>query len=161
MQTEMNVLQQENDELKTTCDMLWQRVGTLEQRADDQEARSKRNNLLFFGIRRDENETAQASENKVKSLLRENLGLTEQIDFDRVYRIGNKPDAPLIARCTLYKDKIKILRNRNKLVGTNMYVKEDLPVNVRETRKRLGELVKANRDRGERVKVIYDHGPVR
>ena len=157
LQTDVSVLQQENDELRTTCDTLWQRVETLEQRADDQEARSKRNNLLFFGLKRDEDESAQASENKVKSFLRDNLGLTEQIEFDRVHRIGNKQDAPLIARCTFYKDKIKILRNRNKLNGTNLYVKEDLPVYVRETRKKLGELVKVNRDRGERVRIVYDH----
>ena len=157
VQTDMSVLQQENDELRSTCDALWQRVVMLEERADDQESRSKRNNLLFFGVKRDENESAQASENKVKALLREKLEINETIDFDRVHRVGNKTDAPLIARCTLYKDKLKILRSRNKLEGTTMYIKEDFPARVRYIRKMIGDLVKTNRDRGERVKIVYDH----
>ena len=157
VQTDMSILQQENDELRSTCDALWQRVVTLEERADDQESRSKRNNLLFFGIKRDENESAQACENKVKALLRDNLEINETIDFDRVHRVGNKTDAPLIARCTLYKDKLKILRSRNKLEGTTMYIKEDFPARVRYIRKTIGGLVKTNRDRGERVKIVYDH----
>ena len=157
LQTEMSVLQEENDGLRTAYDELAQRVVTLEQRADDQESRSKRNNLLFFGIKRDENETTQASENKVKDILRQNLELTDNIEFDRAHRVGTKSEAPIIVKCTFYKDKLKILRNKNKLEGTQMYVKEDFPANVRHIRKILGALTKTHRDRGERVKVVYDH----
>ena len=157
LQTDVSVLQEENEVLRTAYDELAQRVVTLEQRADDQESRSKRNNLLFFGIKRDENETTQASENKVKDILRQNLELTDNIEFDRAHRVGTKSEAPIIVKCTFYKDKLKILRNKSKLEGTQMYVKEDFPVNVRHIRKILGTLTKTHRDRGERVKVVYDH----
>ena len=157
MQMEIDALQHDNDELRTTCDALNLKVGILEQRADDQEARSKRNNLLLFGLKRDENESAQASENKVKTLIKEKLGMTEEIVFDRVHRVGGKPDAPLIARCTFYKDKINVLKNKGKLNGTGFYIKEDFPTNVRDIRKKLNELVKGNREKGEKVKIVYDH----
>ena len=157
MQMEIDALQHDNDELRLTCDVLNMKVGILEQRADDQEARSKRNNLLFFGLKRDEKESAQASENKVKTLIKEKLGMTEEIVFDRVHRVGGKPDAPLIARCTFYKDKINVLKNKGKLNGTGFYIKEDFPANVRDVRKKLNELVKENREKGETVKIVYDH----
>ena len=38
-----------------------------------------------------------------------------------------------------------------------MYIKEDFPARVRYIRKMIGDLVKTNRDRGERVKIVYDH----
>ena len=157
MQMEIDALQHDNDELRLTCDVLNMKVGVLEQRADDQEARSKRNNLLFFGLKRDENESAQASEDKVKTLIKEKLGMTEEIVFDRVHRLGGKPGAPLIGRCTFYKDKINVLKNKGKLNGTGFYIKEDFPTNVRDIRKKLNELVKENREKGEKVKIVYDH----
>lgn len=63
----------------------------------------------------------------------------------------------MIARCTFYKDKIKVLKNKSKLEGTGFYVKEDFPTGVRDVRRKLNELVKENRERGEKVKLVYDH----
>ena len=157
LQTEVNILQEENDELRLQCDSLWQRVVNLEERADDQEARSKRNNLLFFGIKREEQETAQDCERKVKTMLTEKMGMSADIPFDRVHRLGNKTNAPLIARCTFYKDKINILKSSNKLKGTDLYVNEDFPVTVRDKRKKISELVKERREKGEKIKIVYDH----
>ena len=79
------------------------------------------------------------------------------IEFDRAHRVGTKSEAPIIVKCTFYKVKLKILKNKNKLEGTQMYVKEDFPANVRHIRKILGTLTKTHRDRGERIKVVYDH----
>ena len=93
---------------------LWNKVGCLEKKADDLEGRSKRNNLLFYGIDREEDETTESCEDRLRDIFTDKLELSGDIEFDRVHRISPKPNSPLIARCMFYKDKVKILKAEGK-----------------------------------------------
>ena len=157
LKDDMGSLKSENEELKSCNDSLCQKVEGLEKQIDDLEGRSKRNNLLFFGLEKEEGETNESSEQRLQELFTDKLELAESVDFDRVHRISSKPNSPLIARCVFYKDKVKILKARSKLKGSKIFIGEDFSTTVREVRKRLTPLMKEKRDRGQRVSMVYDH----
>ena len=150
-------LMRENQELRTDRDALMQRVLSLEKKTDDLEGRSKRNNIIVYGIPKDNGENTAKCEEILNNVCKNDLRLTEEIPFDRVHRLSNKADSPIIARCTFYRDKVKILRAKKFLQGTDIFVGEDYPVSVREIRKKINQLVKDNRQRKEKVRMVYDH----
>jgi hypothetical protein len=123
-------------------DALSERVVGVERKTWDLEDRSKRNNLLFYGVQKKPDETTAICEATLKELFADKLGLAEDIELDRAHRVSNKPDSPLIARCTFYKDKIKILKARTKLKGSDIFISEDFSRGVREVRKKLNEFRK-------------------
>ena len=56
MREEISALREENKETKRQNCVLRDRVGNLEKKVDDLEGRSKRNNLIFYGLEREERE---------------------------------------------------------------------------------------------------------
>ena len=150
-------LMRENQELRSDRDALLQRVASLEKKTDDLEGRSKRSNVIVYGIPREDGESTAKCEELLNNVCKNDLRLREEIPFDRVHRLSNKADAPIIAKCTFYRDKVKILKSKKLLQGTNIFVGEDYPVSVREIRKKINQLVKDNRQRKEKVRMVYDH----
>ena len=61
------------------------RVKVLEESAIDQETRSRRNNLLFHGIKKEESEDCLKT---VKLLVKEKCGITKDVIVERAHRIG-------------------------------------------------------------------------
>lgn len=157
LKKEVESLRQENQELKDHNNTLWSKVEGLEKKSDDLEGRSKRHNLIFYGLDREQNETNASCESRLQELFLDKLDFHDELPMDRVHRLGNKSDSPLIARCTFYKDKVRILKAKNKLKGTNIFVTEDFPVSVREIRKKLNKIAKAKREEGKKVTMVYDH----
>lgn len=151
LRDENSTLAQENDQLRACCKELFYKT-------DDLECRSKRNNLIFYGIQRDENETSDDCEEKVKTLLTDDLGLPT-IPFDRVHRTSMKKDAPIVARCTFYKDRQTILKAKKNLSETNkdISIGEDFSERVRAIRKSLLPHYKAAKKDKKKAGMIYDH----
>lgn len=108
---------------------------------DDIENRSRRNNLLFFGIPDSGKETWDDSEAKVIQLCTDKLGVTvNPSSVERAHRIGkhtvDKP-RPIIVKFGLFKDKQRVLSAALKLKGTNISISEDYSKNVRQERAKL------------------------
>ena len=150
MKAENESLHKENKEMKT-------KLANLELKTDELECRSKRNNLLFYGFDRPDNETAKDCEETVQDFLTDRLEMSQSVEFDRVHRLNNKANSPIIARCTYFKDKDKILKSRGKLRGSTIFIGEDFSVRVRDIRKKLTPHLKAARNNGKRATMIYDH----
>ena len=150
-------LKAENDRLRKQTTDMQERLDTLTLKADDLECRSKRNNVIFYGLHRPDGETGQDCEDALQDFLTDKLELSRTIEFDRVHRLNSKPNSPVIARCTYFKDKNAILKARYKLKGSNIFLGEDFSVRVREIRKKLGPHLKAARDQGKRATMIFDH----
>ena len=147
----------ENDRLRKQTTDMQERLDTLTIKADDLECRSKRHNVIFYGLHRPDCETGQDCEDALQDFLTDKLELSRTIEFDRVHRLNSKPNSLVIARCTYFKDKNTILKARYKLKGSNIFLGEDFSVRVREIRKKLGPHLKAARDQGKRVTMIFDH----
>ena len=133
------------------------KLASLELKTDELECRSKRNNLIFYGLHRPDKETNQDCEETVQDFLTDKLELSRSVEFDRVHRLNNKSNSPIIARCTYYKDKDTVLKARSKLRGSNIFIGEDFSVRVRNIRKKLSPHLKAARNQGKRATMIFDH----
>lgn len=153
----VDMLERENSELRKSNEALLQRVSKVEKGMDDLEGRSRRQNLLFHGLDREERETQEDLELRLRDIFTDTMDMVDHIEFDRVHRLGSKANSPVIARCTYYKDKVKIMKAKEKLKGSNIFIGEDFSRGVRETRKKLYKFFKAKKDDGQNVKMVYDH----
>lgn len=157
LKSEVSSLKQSNDELSDANKKLNERLDQLELKADDLEGRSKRNNVIVHGLPRHDHETNEDCEKLLRDTLTSKMGLSKDLQFDRVHRINGKTTSPVIARCTLYKEKVQILKAKRRLQGTTVFIGEDYSQRVRNLRKLLSPHLKAAREQGKRATMIYDH----
>lgn len=126
------------------------------------ENRSRRNNLLFFGLPDEGKETWDEPEKKVIDLCAEKLRVTVSPSaIERAHQIGKvggeKP-RPVIVKFAFFKDKQRVISAASKLKGTNFSIGEDYSKIARQQRQKLLEygkqtdakvIVKYNRGRME------------
>ena len=112
---------------------------------------------MFYGLPREVNETSADCEASLRDLLTDKLEIGSNVQFDRVHRVNSRPDSPLIACFTFYKDKLEILKAKTRLKGSRIFIGEDFSLGVRQTRKKLAAIMKEKRNAGHKVSMIYDH----
>ena len=100
-------------------------MADIERKTDDLECRSKRNDLIIYGLPRVENETWQECEEMVQELLTDTLEMHESPQFGRVHRLSAEPNSSIVARSTFYKDKETIMKAKTELKGSNEFISED------------------------------------
>jgi FtsZ-binding cell division protein ZapB len=110
-------LERENEELKGANDELFERMKRTEGLVDDLEGRSRRNNILVHGLTREENETQRDLEQRLNEVFTDKMDMTDTIEFDRVHRLGTKANAPVIACCTFFKDKVSVSETKTQGIG--------------------------------------------
>lgn len=122
-------------------------VSELEERLDDAENRSRRNNLIFYNLpdpnpKEDNNETEQLIINHCLEHLKIKIDPKE---IDRAHRLGrhkNDRCRPIIVRFPFFKTKQDVLTNARKLKGTNFSIGEDFSLSVRNARRHLVSFAK-------------------
>jgi hypothetical protein len=138
----------------------------LEDDIVDLQARSMRDNLLFFNIpeetlannRRDENCSL-----KILNFCENNLKMSDakkNIKFDRAHRLGkflSNKTRPIVVKCSYPPDKALIKQQARMLLkNTDYRVSDQYPDKVREKRKALiPELIKA-REEGKDAIISFD-----
>ncbi|XP_075527052.1 uncharacterized protein LOC142559322 [Dermacentor variabilis] len=127
---------------------------------DELENRSRRNNLLFFGIDdENESETWDESERKVISVCSAKLGITvEPSTIERAHRMGkhnNDKPRPIILKFGLFKDKQRLLSAASKLKGSRISLSEDYSQQVRRRRSKLIAYAR-EQNSGARYKLKYN-----
>lgn len=159
LQEEVVDLKAETQRMKEENQQLHTRVNYLEAKVDDIEGRSRRNNVIFYGITRGENETNADCELAVHEFLTDTLDIAEHIQFDRVHRLGNGADAPIIARCTYFRQKMKIMSFKKIINDKKIAVKvgEDYTKRVRDLRKALYPFAEKFRKDGKKATIVFDH----
>ena len=157
LKEEVSDLSRKNDKLERKNNELADKVNELDRKCDDLENRSKRNNVLFFGVPKATGETNENCEGVIQELLTDKMNITDVVNFDRVHRLTPKADSPIIARCTSFKQKVQILKAKQKLKGTNVFVGEDFSQRVREIRRKLTPHLKQARSDGKLARMVHDH----
>lgn len=157
LRREVTELREENEELRKTNNTLTEKLEDCEKRIDDLEGRSKRNNLIFYGLPRRENETPADCEGLLQDLFTSKLNLTDHVELDRAHRLNAKPDSPVIARCAFYKQKVKVLKAKSKLKGSNVFIGEDFSRGVRDLRRRLAPHLKKAREDGKKATMVFNY----
>lgn len=134
-------------------------IGSLALKLDDLENRSRRNNLIIYGVTEESDEDAILLEKKVKDdILKQTLGI-EVKTIERIHRIGNHRTSqgrPIILRLFDYSEKNKILSCCYKLKGTPLSVSEDFSKRVRDMRAHLWHSAANERAKGAKVKLSFD-----
>lgn len=134
-------LQNENAQLKND-------IASMQTRIVQMESQSRRNNLIFNGIREKMGkETWEDCEASVKDILGKTLGINgaPTIQFERVHRLGPKKadkTRSIIARLSSFKDRELIWKNRHKLSKSNLSILEDYPAEIQNERKLLFPILK-------------------
>ena len=141
-------------EVKKGVDEWKDRVSVLEERMIDQEARGRRNNLLFHGVEESEREDCL----KVATdFIKEKCRVSTNVVIERAHRLGRKRPGthigaraskprPLIVRFLDFNHRQQVKDGRKHLPA-GVSISEDLPLEIREARKRLTpEMMEAKRN---------------
>ena len=142
---------------------LEENLGSLIDKTDDLENRSRRNNLCFEGIEEKYgNETWEESEQKIKGLISTTLKInTDDMIIERAHRVGKKKSTaekprPIVAKFLNFKDRDMVIKERRKLKGTKHVIREDFSDRVLEKRKSLLPKMNEARKEGKIAYLSYD-----
>lgn len=133
----------------------------IEDKQDDLENRSRRNNLIFYGVPEQENtpETWEECGRKILNIILNDMkvtGITER-DVERAHRMGGQfGKRPIIVKFMHFGVKEKVLFARKNLKGTNIFINEDFSKKIRQERAVLTAEMKSLRERGETATVTFD-----
>ena len=127
----------------------------LEPRVVKQECFNRRNNIKFFRISDNEQESPEVTEAVLRNFLHKEMKLSKKhlddIEFERVHRIPtrvreekiNQHPRPIIAKVSFFKDKQQITSHIKHLPrGIRFGVADDFPKEVDEIRKELYPVLK-------------------
>ena len=154
-------------EIEKRCDTMEERVGEmekrnqiaqdvlimLEDRSIDQEARSRRNNLMFYGVREDDREDCMVM---IKKMLKECCNIKDLV-IERAHRTGGGSTGnprPIIAKFLDFNDKMMVKKAKQRL-PKHVRVGDDLPLAVREAQKQLYAECRAAREEGKDAFIAY------
>ena len=149
LNADVPALQMEVKELKRKNEML-------EEKMLRQEEYSRRENLVFEGLR----ESGTKDEDcfgMIHSVL-ESVGLAK-FQLQRCHRLGKydgKKKRPIIARFVLFQDKISVLKKREELRGKSIIIHDDLPPEISARRARLRPVLRYLKDQGEEAFLVRD-----
>ena len=160
LKKECKKIDKSEEESKQRLDNLEQKNTFLNNRVIDLQARSMRDNLIFYNIKENDGENTTEV---IHSLLESHFGIenAKAVKIDRSHRMGRKlqharkPRA-IIAKFNYFQDKQKVLTNARKLKGTGIAVSEQFPEEIMIARKRLYPELKKAREEGKRVKLVRD-----
>ena len=99
------------------------------------ESHSRRNNLIFYNITEEENESTTMTEDTLYIFMEEKLKMEEEkasnICIEKAHRLGKRKDdnkpCPIIAKFTFHEDKEHILFIAYKLAGIGLGISQDFP----------------------------------
>merc|ERR1719210_1730954 len=131
--------------VKDMLEPLSNRVSTMNEKMYDFEA-NKRNNLIFYGIPNDPNESSESLVVKMQGLLKEKLLLKREIPLTQALRDDTGPAVsgrrPVIVTFENFKDRDSVLRRAPVLKKSGLHVTEDLSKSVREVRANLTKFMR-------------------
>ena len=152
IQGDIDELANRQESLVTENEQLHSRISELEDKLDMAENRSRRNNLLFWGIPTQVKETWDDCERKVLDIIHNTMGIVDDVLIERAHRVGKA----IIVAFQAYKDRQLVLSHGSKPKGTNVYVNEDFSESVCRKRQGLSSLRKSLKADGKKVVLSFD-----
>lgn len=146
-------------ECEGTCQSTSKQVQDMVEKIDDLENRSRRNNLVIYGVTEEAREDSKSLEQKVKKgIFKDILGI-DVASIERIHRVGypqSERQRPVVLRLYNFAEKNKILSCCNKLKGSDISISEDFSKTVRETRAKLWKSAAGDKAKGAKVSLVYD-----
>ena len=149
-----NVIEKKVEKLETELDNLEDKVQDIwdyqidpdyiQHKLIELEDRSRRNNIRIDGIEEEEGEVWEIFQAKATKVFKKKLGIENKIIIEGAHRTkrnyrneDKKRPRTIVLRLANFKDKNIILKNVNKLKGSDVYVNEDFSRETTELRKKL------------------------
>ena len=139
----------------STVERLDKEHKALKYKAIDNEARQRRNNIVFFNVPEKNNEEDKET---VETFLKDSLKMQSTPFIQRAHRLGTpKPGKkrPIIACFRDFPEVNDILSRGKKLQNTGLGMARDLPAELRLAQAKLQPLRREARSKGKLVKVVY------
>ena len=134
----------------------------MEDKLIDQEARSRRNNLVFHGVREDQGEDCARTVSNIISQVCSKAD-SDRIVIERAHRLGRVPapqrrgavtPRPLIVRFLDYNDRERV-RGARRNLPRDVKVTEDLPWQIRQARGSLNSALEEARRKSRDAWITY------
>ena len=142
--------------------MLKDQISTLKNKVRSLEKEARKNNIILHGIKETEknNYDLQNLVLDTFNAVCKTAGLDafDKWELSDAYRLGkmqNDKQRPIIIKLTLAWRRLEILKN-NKNFPTDIYVTEDFPKDVLNTRKELKYKLKEELKKGNKAMIRYD-----
>lgn len=145
-------------EIEDSMTQMQQKLASLEDKVDDFENRSRRNNLIIYGLKEPPRETPQMLQDNINEILENKLGI-RAITVERCHRLGRiveNKDRPVILKFIDYREKMSVLKVTHKLKGSVLSFSEDFSYKVREAGRNLWKSSENERENGAKVKLLYN-----
>ena len=161
--TDINQTVKKVDGLERKLKQMEKKERDLEWRGIENEARSRRNNLLFYGIPESEGEDC---DDVIRNIIHSNLRLNPTgLIIQRAHRLRTRKPKnsigqsstrprPIIANFLNFSDKEKIRSLHHKLPRP-LGVSDDLPLDIRKARESLLPELKELKNRGKKASIAY------
>lgn len=131
----------------------------MQEKIDDLENRSRRSNVLFYGISdTNKSEAWDVSERLAREFCTNKLGISVST-IARAHRIGRfSPDKPrpIIAKLFNEKEVETVMANGFKLKNTTFSVSRDYSEAVRDIRRKLWQFSKTVKKDGDRLRLNFN-----
>ena len=153
----ISVVTEKIGELDSTLDLL-------EKQAQYREDRDRRDNLIFLGFPKIQNETWKLLEEEIIGFIDHFMQIKlDTRDIIRAHRISPyKSNSPIIVRFSHFKTKELILRNKNMIKKTSYVIFEDFSLATREERKILNQFAaKIREEEGDNVRTRLSYRTLR
>ena len=158
IKSEVDIHAAKIDRLEIECQKNQKENDYLKEKLLHSDTHSRKENLIFVGI---SGNNQESTINKIRELWKNKLEITdaETIQVQRCHRFGpqiaNRP-RDIIVRFAFFPDREKIWKNRGKLKGTNIIMKEDFPQEIEQRRSQLYPIFKMAREKNFRPKLAAD-----
>ena len=143
-------------DLETKVD---KKLKLLEDRIDGLEGYTRRSNIIVHGLKEGDSESHESTEDKVRSLIKDDLDIQEEISIERCHRLGKRNGGrsrPVIVRFSFFKQKQLTMKRAPKLQGKAVSVSDDFTLAVRQRRKMLVPHLKYFRNKGKKASLTVD-----
>ena len=148
----------DSDEIKADITKLSCLYTTLQDKHLDLQTRSMRDNLVFTGIKEEEEEN---TEQVLIDFISNELGATaSETTFHRVHRMGRRmrgKTRPIVAKFVLHKDRETIRKLAPEKLKEKAYgINEHFPKEINDRRKELYPHYKAAKQQGKKAVLVKD-----
>lgn len=145
----LKMLMEENNALKS-------RISTLEHKLEYLEKDKRQFNLVFFGVE-EKGKNERELGDHIKDAIEDSGVQLDSTEIANVRRIGKQSDKnrPVVVTLTTKWKKHLVQINKSRL-PEGIYIKEDYPKDVLETRKKLQHKLKEEQEKGNIAYLKYD-----
>ena len=137
--------------LETKIIALEERLEKAENKIEGEEKRKRRNNIVITGWKMQSMEKAKE---EVSNMLM-NLASSNDLGIEEVQKIPVGEKYLIQVKFKNLEEKLKVMRNKNKLKGKNIYINDDLTKIERNIQKQIAARAKEEREKGNKTKMGY------